>query len=216
MENILATIYLSGLFFVAFLYLAYQINELKDRMKARKRMQAAREPEKPSTTVIDVVGKSTASFLAPLKPTIEPMMSEDLEVEMRPEAESEPDIASEEVESGPDAPYVPDEEELIRYANSDMDVTDELSQGLTFEQISHAMEALEGKQLTENDAYLAGETFSVMPDDFLNVICMQADHEAFAVSGGRGQLQSNCKSRQNQFLGKTRAGLAPAFRESNL
>jgi len=48
-----------------------------------------------------------------------------------------------------------------------------LSQGLTFEQISHAVDVVEGKKSGEKDEYFAGETLSVMPDDFLNMICMQ-------------------------------------------
>jgi hypothetical protein len=59
-----------------------------------------------------------------------------------------------------------------------MDAPDELSQGLTFEQIGHALDVVEGRKSGETDEYLAGQAFSIMPDDFLNVICMQADRES--------------------------------------
>jgi len=49
---------------------------------------------------------------------------------------------------------------------------------LTFEQISHAVEVVEGKKSGENNEYFAGETLSVMSDDFLNMICMQENYEA--------------------------------------
>jgi len=181
MAKVLATIYLSVLFFFVILYLVYQIRDLMDKRIARKRMAAAREPEKflEPLPAIDIVGKSTTVFLAPLIPAgNEPLMSEDLETVMQLEAETEPDVMPDEVETNLNAPYIPDEDELIQYANDDMDMTDELSQGLTFEQISHAVEVIEGKKTGETDAYLAGETLTVMPTDFLDMICMQADHEA--------------------------------------
>jgi len=37
---------------------------------------------------------------------------------------------------------------------------------------------VKGRKSGENDELLAGETFSIMPTDFLDVICMQSDHEA--------------------------------------
>ena len=37
---------------------------------------------------------------------------------------------------------------------------------------------IEGKKSGERDEYFAGMTFSFMPDDFINAVCMQADREA--------------------------------------
>jgi hypothetical protein len=70
------------------------------------------------------------------------------------------------------------DDEPDAYPDEETDTSGELSQGLTFEQINHAVEVVEGKKSGENDAYFAGETLSVMPDDFLNMICMQENYEA--------------------------------------
>jgi hypothetical protein len=49
---------------------------------------------------------------------------------------------------------------------------------LTFEQIGQVIDVFDGKKSGENEEYRAGETLSMMPNDFLNMICIQADHEA--------------------------------------
>ena len=181
MAKILGIIYLTIIFLLCILFMVFQISEWIDRMKARKGMATAREPEKPlePQPAIDVVGKSTTVFFTPLIPAgIEPLMSEDLEMEMKSEAATEPDVMTDEVETNLNTPYIPDEDELEQYVNNDVDVTGELSQGLTFEQISHAVEVIEGKKPGESDAYLAGETLCMMPTDFLDMICMQENYEA--------------------------------------
>jgi len=138
-------------------------------VRARKRMSAARLTEKPSKPVYDVVGKSTTVFLAPLMP----VMSEDLEPESETALEPEPDILPGEVETHLNFSIAIADDEPDVYPDDPM----ELSQGLTFEQISHAVEVVEGKKSGENNEYFAGETLSVMPDDFLNMICMQENYE---------------------------------------
>ena len=179
MENILLPIYMSVFFILVFVYLFCKISELIDRRKARKKTPVAREPEKVSKSVVDVVGKSTTVFLAPLIPArIEPLMSEKLELELRSSAETEPDILSEEVEANLNAQYIPDEDELIQYANDDIDLTGEASQGLTYQQISHAIDVVHGKKSGETEEIIAGETLCVMPDDFLSMICMQTEYES--------------------------------------
>jgi len=178
MEKILATIYLFILFFLAMVYLFYQTVELIDRRKARKQMKAAREQTKPCEPepVIDVVGKSTTAFLAPfILEKQKPLMSEDLKPE--PAAETEPDILPDDVEVKMNNPYVPDDEELEQYANDDVDASGEFSQGLTFQQISHAIDVVERKKTTEDDELIAGETLNLMPSDFINMICRQADFD---------------------------------------
>jgi hypothetical protein len=141
-------------------------------------MPVARKLESPSEpAVIDVVGKSATVFLAPLIPaSVEPFMNENLERE--PAVETELDIKSKEVEVNMNSSYIPDDGELDAYRSNSMDLTNNLSQGLTYEQISHAVEVVEGRKSGESDEYFAGETLCIMPDDFLNVICMQANHEA--------------------------------------
>ena len=178
MEKILATIYLFFLFFLAMVYLFYQISELIDRRKARKQMKAAREQTKPCEPepLIDVVGKSTTAFLAPLIPEKQkPLMSEDLKPE--PAAETEPDILPDDVEVKMSNPYVPDDEELEQYANDDVDNSGDFSQGMTFQQISHAIDVVERKKTGEDEELIAGETLNLMPSDFLTTICMQPEYE---------------------------------------
>ena len=131
--------------------------------------------EKPVEPVIDVVGKSTTAFLAPLITRMEPMMSMDLEREQQPAVETEPDISPSDVDVSLNFPI--DEDELEMYPNENPDASDDLSQGLTFEQINHALDVVEGRKSGENEEYLAGETFAIMPTDFLSMICMQTDHE---------------------------------------
>ena len=191
MEKMMGIFYLTVVFLLVVVFLLFNIFIAMDRYKSLKRK--APEPKKPSAPepVIDVVGKSTTVFLAPLPPAgIEPMMSEDLETEMKSEAETEPDIKPEEVEANLNASYVPGEDELEQYANDDMDLTGCLSQGLSFEQISHAIDVVEGKKSGKNDEVIAGETFSVMPTDFLDMICMQTDHEIMVKKLIAGYLDS--------------------------
>ena len=178
MAKILATIYMSVLFFFCIWYMVFQINEYIDRMKARKRMQAAKEPERPPEpeSIIDIVGKSSTVFLAPLTPVSkEPFMSDDLEKE--PAAQAEPDILPEAVEANLNSPVILEDDELDEYSGDITDLEGNFSKGLTYQQISDAIDVVEGRKSGEMDEYLAGETFCIMPDDFLNVICMQTEHE---------------------------------------
>jgi hypothetical protein len=172
--------YLSVMFFFIMLVVSYCIRDWIDKMKRKKLMRLAREKEYPSELpVIDLVGKSTTAFLAPLQPeSIQPVMCEDLEKEYVTAAETEPDVHHEEVEATLNAPYIPDDDELAQYAGDNADVSDEFSQGLTFEQISQAVEVVHGRKSGETEELLAGEALNFMPSDFLDVICMQADHEA--------------------------------------
>jgi hypothetical protein len=64
------------------------------------------------------------------------------------------------------------------YPNENTDVSDDLSQGLTFEQISQAIDVVQGKKTGEADEIAAGETLCIMPSDFVDTICRQAEHEA--------------------------------------
>ena len=169
--KILGIIYLSVIFLLSLWYIYFQISDAIDRVKARKRMRAARTPEKPYEPVYDVVGKTTTVFLAPLMP----VMSEDLEPEPQTALEPEPEILPTEVDVHLNASIEIADEEFDFYPDA---ASGELSQGLTFEQISHAVDVVEGKKSGENDEYFAGETLSVMPDDFLNMICMQENYEA--------------------------------------
>jgi hypothetical protein len=176
MAKILGSIYLIVLVLFTVWFIVFYISEWIDEMKVKRMRRRVTVPENPVEPVIDVVGKSTTSFLAPLITRMESMMSMDLELEQQPAVETEPDISPSDVEISLSFPLDEDEQEM--YRNDNMDASDDLSQGLTFEQINHALDGVEGRKSGENDEYLAGETFAIMPTDFLSMICMQTDHEA--------------------------------------
>ena len=181
MAKILGIIYMVVLFLFTICYMLFQISEWIDRMKARKRMRAAREPEKPVEPIpaIDVVGKSTTVFLVPLiSASLEPMMSEELELDVKPSVETEPDILPENVDANLNSAVILEDDELDEYSGDNSDWEGNLSKGLTYQQISDAIDVVEGRKSGENYEYLAGETFALMSSDFLNMICTQADHEA--------------------------------------
>ena len=175
MEKILATLYLCSVFFVGFVLISFYISDVISKWKNRNNIEE-NNPEPVSEPEYDVVGKSKTVFLSPLMPEKnEPLMSEDLE--RKPAAETEPDISPDEVEVTMCKPYVPDDDELAQYANDDVDTTSDFSQGLTYQQISHAIDVVEGKKTGNDDDLVAGETFNLMPSDFLDTICMQPDYE---------------------------------------
>jgi len=101
-------------------------------------------------------------------------MSEDLEMVMVSSAETESDVYPDDVEAVLTNPFIPDDDELEQYRNDDV----EFSQGLTYQQISQAIDVVQGKISGETEEIAAGETFSFMPDDFLNMICAQVEHES--------------------------------------
>jgi len=168
--KILGAIYMTVIFLLCIWYIYFQISDWIYRVRERERMRAAKTSEKTSEPVYDVVGKSTTVFLAPLTP----VMSEDLELESETALEPEPDILPGEVEANLNRSVMVADDEPDVYPDDPM----ELSQGLSFEQISHAVDVVEGKKSGENNEYFAGETLSIMPDDFLNMICMQENYEA--------------------------------------
>ena len=176
MEKILAWGYMIVVFILAIVYLFFSIYQWIDRINGRCFVSKIPKPEKPPEPAFDIVGKTYSVFLAPL--VIEPFMSENLETEQKSQAETEPDILTSEVEANLINSDVLDENELDDFSEENSDTEGDLSQGLTFEQIGNAIDVVKGIKSGENDELLAGETFSIMPTDFLDVICMQSDHEA--------------------------------------
>ena len=167
MEKILAILYLIGVFFTALMFISFYVSEVFGKWKKRK-SKVENNPEPISEPEVDVVGKSMTSFFAPL-------MSEAPERE--PSLETEPDISPDEVEVIMSRPYVPDDEELEQFANDDTDISGDFSQGLTYQQICHAVDMVHGKKSGEDDEIMAGKILSFMSFDFLDVICKQVDHE---------------------------------------
>ena len=109
-----------------------------------------------------IVGKSRMVFLQPIQEPVQqqlnmPLMSQPLEVEPRVE---QPDIEPEEVEVNFETIDVDETEFQQKY-----DSSEDLSQGITYEQISHAVTVLEGKKTSETDRLKAGETLYNMSAD---------------------------------------------------
>ena len=171
METILATVYLIAVSILTIGYLFYAVYQWIDRRCSKR----ASKPETPEPAY-NMVGKSHSVFLTPL--VIEPIISDKLETEMKSEAVSEPEIQPDDVEVNLGNLQTIDADELDDFSGQNVNPEDVLSQGLTFEQISHAIEVVDGKKSGETDEYLAGQTFSMMPTDFLEVICGQPEHEA--------------------------------------
>ena len=176
-EKILAIIYLGIIAILVIFYLAYVIDDWITRFVHKKALKRIREEmDKKSDPTFDVVGKTTTKFLAPLTfEADEPFMSEELEPETEL-VDAEPEISPEDVEVNPKQTVMIDDDELEDYS-ADNSEPDGLSKGLTFEQISHAVEVVEGRKSNESDEYRAGETFMVMPTDFVDAICKQTEYE---------------------------------------
>jgi hypothetical protein len=177
MDKVLGITYLSIVAILVIVYLFVYINGLIFRIAYKRLLRQKKDEADKSVNpveVFDIVGKSTVTFLAPLilESNDEPFMSTDLEPEKaKSEVETEPEIPANDIETN-----IIGNDELDDFSDNEIPA-DELSRGLTFEQIGHALEVFEGRKSSENDEYLAGETFSMMPTDFLNVICMQVEHE---------------------------------------
>jgi hypothetical protein len=171
MENFITGAYFNAVLIVTMVIVFYAACWRIEK-NARKKVSTPAVPE----PVYDIVGKSHSVFLAPL--VVEPFMSDKLETEMKSDAVSEPEIQSNEVEANLGNSEAIDANELDDFSEHNVHTEGDLSQGLTFEQISHAIDVIEGKKSGERDEYFAGMTFSFMPDDFINAVCMQADREA--------------------------------------
>jgi hypothetical protein len=182
MDKVLGIIYLSMVAILVTFYLVYTIHSWIGRIVYKKALKRIREADNPPPAeTVDIVGKTTTVFHAPLIVEIEkPFMRQDLEPERSEfeiEVETETNISPGDIEIKQSHNVFPDDDELDDFSDGNTTI-DELSKGLTFEQISHALEVVEGRKSGGTDEYIAGETFSVMPTDFLNMICMQAEHEA--------------------------------------
>jgi hypothetical protein len=177
MEKILATLYLIGVFFTAFVFLFFYINNLIDKWNNRNKA-AENQPEPISEPAFDIVGKSKSALLVPLVfEKNELKMNETLIAEPISAAETEPDISPEDVDVTMTKPYIPDDDELEQFRNDDVGVSEVFSQGLTYQQICQALDVVEGKKSGEDAELVAGETFCLMPSDFLDMICTQPDYE---------------------------------------
>ena len=182
MEKILATLYLIGVFFTACIFVASYVGRAISRwMKRNKAVE--NQPEPVPEPDCDIVGKSKSVLLVPLVfEKHEPAKSEALVAELVSAAEIEPDISPDDVDITLMKSYVPGDDELGQFRNDDVDIPEVFSQGLTYQQISQAIDVMEGKKSGVNEELIAGETFSLMPSDFLDLICLQTNYEMMVKS----------------------------------
>ena len=154
------------------------------RMQTRTRKQ--KEEILPASDFIplvvkteEVIGQTNRVFLVPLSEQQDEKPDMSVSVEMEPACETESAVTTEDVEVNL---YAED-----RFDESDMtipcgvDSSGELSQGLTFEQISQALEVVKGEKNEEDEQVKAGETLSLMTDEMLEVITMH-ENNAFIVN----------------------------------
>ena len=156
--------------------LMIQFNRIYVEMKKFNRKEDAKqektevkkEVKKPDSDN-EIVGKSRVAFLQPIQQQLNiPILSEPLETEQRVEQQ---EIEQDEVEVNLETIDVDESEFRQKY-----DASDDLSQGITFEQISHAVNALEGDNTTEVDRIKAGETFYNMSVDMLAFLNKQDNY----------------------------------------
>ena len=156
--------------------LMIQFNRIYVEMKKFNRKEDAKqektevkkEVKKPDSDN-EIVGKSRVAFLQPIQQQLNiPILSEPLETEQRVEQQ---EIEQDEVEVNLETIDVDESEFRQKY-----DVSDDLSQGITFEQISHAVNALEGDNTNEADRIKAGETFYNMSVDMLAFLNKQENY----------------------------------------
>jgi hypothetical protein len=131
----------------------------------------------PATVHDDVAGKSRTVYLEePSKEkAIEPVFSENLEKE-EPYKE-EPDTTTDDVDDHPDEDISPDEERFIPLdVNPDGEA---VSTGMTYEQISEALDVVQGKKTDGAAKSTAARIlYEVEGSDLFNFLSAQAANEA--------------------------------------
>ena len=130
----------------------------------------------PKTEVYSIVGKSQTVYLEeiPKEKPIKPDFSEDLE--KTSSYEEEPDITDEDVD------YNPEEEILSegdRFLPFDVNPDDgEMATGMTYEQLSTALDVVQGKKTDSQDVKNAAHImFELNGSDVFNFLTAQAENE---------------------------------------
>jgi hypothetical protein len=138
-------------------------------LKKIKKSESIDQKNENHKVECDIVGKSKTMFPAVTGDEPEP------EPDPIPEVHTEPDILPEEVEHIVDKMEQSDYEELTVYLEHNegsIEEVGELNQGLTFEEINHALNTVKGKSDTEDDILNAGRTLAFMPAEFIDAICL--------------------------------------------
>jgi hypothetical protein len=135
----------------------------------------------PETSHYDMVGKSRTVYLkeVPKEPpgAVEPFFSEDLGA--TPPYSEEPDITDEDVENDPDKDPLTGEERFLTL-DTDPDGEDfPSSTGMTYEQISGALDVIQGKKTDAAGRQAAARIlYEAEGSDLFNFLTAQAENEA--------------------------------------
>jgi hypothetical protein len=135
----------------------------------------------PETLPYNMIGKSQTVYLEELpkeKPkTVEPAFSEDLQ--QAPSYEEEPDITGDDVDDNLNKDGFTEED---RFLALDVDAADEdfhSSTGMTYEQISQALDVVQGKSTDDAGRQAAARIlYEIEGSDLFNFLTAQAENEA--------------------------------------
>jgi hypothetical protein len=163
----------------------------------------------PETAPSNIVGKSQTVYLEEPpkeKPkTVEPAFSEDLQ--QAPSYEEEPDITGDDVDDNLNKDGFPEEDRLLPLDAEADDGDFPSSSGMTYEQISQALDVVQGKSTDDAGRQTAARIlYEVEGSDLFNFLTAQAENEALVEklirenidNGGVPFSESTRKQRRNR------------------
>ncbi|MDR0349483.1 MAG: DUF4122 domain-containing protein [Tannerella sp.] len=146
------------------------------------------------TAPYNMVGKSQTVYLEELPKeqvkAIEPLFSEDLQ--QSPSYEEEPDIANEDVDGSLNEDRISGEDRFIPL-DTDMDNGDfPSSTGMTYEQISQALDVVQGRQTDDAGRQATARIlYETEGSDLFNFLTAQAENEAIVERLIKENLDNN-------------------------
>jgi hypothetical protein len=188
--------------------------------KAREKKERAVSPETAPQPAYSIVGKSQTVYMKeppkaePPKPVVgepvelvepvEPVFSEDLQPIAAFEEETE--IFDVDVEVSLDGGNLSDEDRFLA-----LDITDDkenVSTGMTYEQISLTLEAVQGKKMNDADRLAAARTlYDIQGSDVFDFLAMQAENEAAIERllkenlDDAGEIQAENRDKRRKIMG---------------
>jgi|GEM_PF-6370107 len=145
--------------------------------KAQEKKEQEKPKSTPKQTTYSIVGKSHTVYLEepPKEKPLEPVFSEDLQQVSAYEEEA--DISSDDVENDLTEGILSEEE---RFTLLDIEPDSEaISTGMTYEQISQALEVIQGKNTGDSDkSAVARILYEVQGSELFDFLTAQAENEA--------------------------------------
>ena len=145
--------------------------------KVQDKKEAAEPQEVPQQSPYSIIGKSQTVYLEepPKAETPEPVFSEDLQPV--PAYEEEQDITSAEVDDSLQEDILSTDDRF--FPLDTVEDNESISTGMTYEQISLTIEAVQGKKMSDADRKTAARTlYDVHGSDLFDFLAMQAENEA--------------------------------------